>query len=213
MDPIIIDSDTQEFDGKTYKRLGNYFRKRRAFLHRDVWRYHNGDIPARHHIHHIDRNGSNNAIANLGCMDGSEHLSMHQKGHGRRPVAALAALEIWRKTEEGRRFASAMGKRNAHLLRTKVAFKCEWCGKDYEAEKTGSNRFCSTLCKQRSRYASGAMLSVFTCTVCGSEFKGGKYTKPATCSRICRGVISGNARRGVPQGKRGPDGRKDRGSD
>jgi hypothetical protein len=108
----VIDHNTQLFNGKVYTRFGRYFR-RRTFLHRDVWEHHNGPIPERHHVHHVDHDGSNNQIENLIPVEAFKHISDHQRGHARRPIAALRAAAAWRQTEIGRKFHHEHGKRNA----------------------------------------------------------------------------------------------------
>jgi predicted nucleic acid-binding Zn ribbon protein len=199
MDPIVVDEVTQTFDGKFYFQMnGRYFRRRKAFLHRDVWTHHNGPIPPKHHVHHIDGNPVNNALANLEVMEGRAHLSMHQKGHGRRPDAALAVLPAWRESPEGRAHQSEMGKRNAHFMLRPRAFSCEQCGAGFETHISYA-RFCSNRCKCRWRVAQGLNHEERTCTVCGSTFSTEKARQAQTCSPQCRGVISGNARRGKPQ--------------
>src|SRR5262245_7395366 len=95
--PKVIDADTQVFNGRTYTRFGRYFRKRLTFLHREVWEHYRGPIPPGHHIHHRDGNGANNQIENLEPIEALKHLSDHKRGHGRRPVAAFAALAEWNK--------------------------------------------------------------------------------------------------------------------
>ena len=46
-------------------------------LHRYVWQYHNGTIPPKHEIHHIDHNKNNNDISNLQCLHRTEHRRLH----------------------------------------------------------------------------------------------------------------------------------------
>lgn len=199
MDPLIVDAETQVFGGFVYKQFaGRYFRRRRAFLHRDVWAFHNGPIPPKHHIHHIDGNPANNALSNLAVMERGEHLRHHFKGRKYTPHAAIAAQKVWRETDKGKAFLSEMGKRNAHFMHQPKAFSCEQCGTGFETSISYA-RFCSNRCKCRWRVAQGLNHEERTCTVCGSTFSTEKARRAQTCSPECRGVISGNARRGKPQ--------------
>ncbi len=44
---------------------------------RVMWVAYHGGIPDGYHIHHIDKNRSNDSIENLECVNGSEHISSH----------------------------------------------------------------------------------------------------------------------------------------
>jgi len=66
---------------------------RREYLHRNVWKDHNGPIPDGHDIHHKDENKLNNNIGNLEILTTKEHGEIHGFGGnqyvasiGRRPV-------------------------------------------------------------------------------------------------------------------------------
>jgi len=65
------------FNGEKYTRRNTgYFGKTRgdrALLHRDVWCFHNGQIPDGYDIHHIDEDRENNIIDNLECLPKAEH--------------------------------------------------------------------------------------------------------------------------------------------
>lgn len=71
-------SDTiQEFAGERFYLCGLYFQRKGKRLHREVWKYHRGEIPKGFHVHHKDGDRSNNQIENLLLVEKSEHLSMH----------------------------------------------------------------------------------------------------------------------------------------
>lgn len=50
------------------------------YLHREVWKDANGEIPEGHVIHHKDGDKSNNALENLECLPTAEHLKIHRCG-------------------------------------------------------------------------------------------------------------------------------------
>lgn len=83
--PSIVRSpaEAQYFDGNKYtKRVSGYFMKTKAprtLMHRDLWEYHNGEIPDGHVIHHKDENKYNNTIDNLDMMTKSEHTIYHNR--------------------------------------------------------------------------------------------------------------------------------------
>jgi hypothetical protein len=51
---------------------------RRAYLHRDVWRHHYGNIPVGYDVHHLDEDKHNNRIENLALLTKSEHTKLHR---------------------------------------------------------------------------------------------------------------------------------------
>lgn len=63
---------TPDPDGYYRKTDGN-----RSWLHQDVWRFHGGEIPDGWHIHHKDKDKSNNSIENLECLSPSDHAQIH----------------------------------------------------------------------------------------------------------------------------------------
>lgn len=173
------------FDGKRFTRFGDYWRSARKFLHRAIYEKHYGPIPKGFHIHHKDHNKNNNAPENLELKSGRQHLSDHQKGHGRYPHAALAGLKVWRQTDAGRAFAHSMGKRNQHFMRSEASFTCECCSKQFVAQIKGTNRFCSNACKARQRRKDGADRIDANCILCHKAFKADRFKPSVCCSRSC----------------------------
>ena len=41
-------------DRKYFRKPGGCFTGQDGYLHRDIWKYHNGEIPSGYHIHHKD---------------------------------------------------------------------------------------------------------------------------------------------------------------
>jgi hypothetical protein len=51
---------------------------RYQFEHRSVWEKHNGPIPDKHDVHHINRDKLDNNIENLCLMLKADHLRLHK---------------------------------------------------------------------------------------------------------------------------------------
>ena len=119
------------FNGRKYaQRTDGYWRctdEHERSLHRDVWEFHNGKIPAGHHIHHKDEDKSNNSIDNLECIDGGKHsrlfhASKHRALPPDRACEACGSLLVRRTYRGGvlepkakfsaRRFCNAMCSKN-----------------------------------------------------------------------------------------------------
>ena len=49
----------------------------RSLMHRDVWEFHNGQIPDGWDVHHRDENKLNNNIENLECLPKAEHTRLY----------------------------------------------------------------------------------------------------------------------------------------
>ena len=177
--------DEISYNGKRYTRFGNYFRSSRKFLHRAIWEDSNGAIPDGYHIHHIDGDRENNDLSNLEAKDGRAHISEHQRGHTRRPNAAIAAQAIWRSTAEGKEFLRQSGLRNQHFMRKDAEFVCDCCKKSFVARANGENRFCSNACKSKQRRKDGTDLIDASCKFCGNGFRTNKFKPSANCGKRC----------------------------
>ena len=75
----------QTFNGNKYtpRNHGYYARTdgRRTLMHRDVWKFHNGDIPKGHDLHHINHDKTDNRIKNLELYTKSEHAKKFATGN------------------------------------------------------------------------------------------------------------------------------------
>jgi hypothetical protein len=195
VDPVVVSETKQTFNGKSYyRRSARYFRQHANILHRDVWAYHHGPIPAGHHIHHIDGDRANNALSNLALMDPLAHMRHHLNAEDGSLRALLAAQEVWRETDEGKARMSEVGKRVAHFMRQPKTFTCAHCETEFQTT-TSFARFCSNRCKQRWRLKNGPRAVEYTCTVCGKPYIGDRYAPSVSCSRKCRGTIIQQSRR------------------
>lgn len=69
------------FNGRSYTLgVNGYYRATsgdRAYLHRDTWVSHYGEIPEGWDIHHKDHDKTNNHIENLHCLSKSDHARLH----------------------------------------------------------------------------------------------------------------------------------------
>lgn len=69
------------FNGNKYTlRNHGYFVKTdgvRSLMHRDVWEFHNGQIPRGWDVHHKDEDKQNNALINLECLPKAEHTRLY----------------------------------------------------------------------------------------------------------------------------------------
>lgn len=163
------------------------------YLHQDLWEKHNGLIPDRFHIHHIDHNPLNNDISNLACIDPSEHLSHHQENLSTERLArrkehidAIRPLaSAWHRSEEGRAWHRELG-RMSWDMKEPVKCICEHCGAEYETLSPHQGKFCSNACKTKARYHSGVDNVIVSCLQCGKERTMNKYQKRDFCNKWCR---------------------------
>ena len=81
--------ESVDWDGSTWSLRNNGYYGRttgaRDLMHRAVWEKHHAPIPPGWDVHHIDRDRTNNAVANLMCLPKDEHTKLH---------AAEAAEEV-----------------------------------------------------------------------------------------------------------------------
>ena len=158
------------FNGRRYNRYPEsdnpahrrYFARAGHRLHRDVWKHHNGPIPAGMHVHHIDGNTANNDISNLACVTSKQHWDEHRaqaSEHNRRPEHLEHLSRIrgsaadWHRSDEGRAWhrehakdslAKTWGKPKSYYP---APYKCVWCGFDGIAKVPTRKKFCSPACQ------------------------------------------------------------------
>ncbi len=157
------------FNGRKYNRYPEsdnpahrrYFARAGHRLHRDVWKHHNGPIPAGMHVHHIDGNTANNDIGNLACVTSKQHWDEHRaqaSERSRRPeqIEHLSRIRVsaadWHRSDEGRAWhrehakaslAKTWGKPRVYV---ESAFHCVWCGLE-SLRKTDRKQFCCPTCQ------------------------------------------------------------------
>lgn len=178
-------------DDKTGYYLNSTIRKR---MHRYVWEYYYGEIPKGYQIHHIDHDKANNDISNLQPMIHGEHASLHgmqrAKEHYDDMIKNLnnnarPKANEWHASEEGRKWHKTHYEKTKDKLHAKREFTCEQCGRKFESQNNGVNRFCSNKCKSKWRRENGLDDVERECVYCGRKFKINKYRKTKTCSRSC----------------------------
>jgi hypothetical protein len=163
--PVIIESETvQSFNGERFFRSGTYFNAYGAGggrrLHRVVWEFHNGVIPPKCHIHHIDGNPANNDISNLQCLSSFEHLSEHNRKKvedGSHPwlqpeniTKRQEGAREWHQSPEGREWHRQHARDTAK--RTVVdgsVYHCIQCGEPFLALRSASG-MCGQACRKRA---------------------------------------------------------------
>ena len=180
----VIDDTHQRFNGVVYclssaKKSDHYFR--RQALHRDVWAYFNGEIPAgNYEIHHIDWNKTNNDISNLQLVTQSEHGKIHT-AHLRNPDIQCATCgKVFHPRQSTQKYCSVKCAKNAITLPRK---NCPICGKSFHP-KTRTTKFCSKSCASKSSYSKKRKPpNERICPICGEKFYS-SYAK-VYCSCFC----------------------------
>lgn len=157
---IIIDDSKQEFNGKRYwkDKSSGYYRNAQVkphSLHRQVWVYHNGEIPKGLILDHIDRDRDNNQIENLRLVTQSENnknVSEETMIKRRQNMArASEKAKEWHKSEEGREWHRKHGA-EVYAKRKPIKKICAHCGKEYyTTQYAKSARFCNQNCKMKAR--------------------------------------------------------------
>lgn len=75
----------QTFNGERFTKRNHGYLARtdgdRELMHRVVWQFYNGKIPAQHDVHHKNHNKEDNRIENLELLSKSEHARLYATGH------------------------------------------------------------------------------------------------------------------------------------
>ena len=209
--------ETCEWDGRTWRRYPDsphrsyrvYFQRHERWkeppiwLHQEIWKSVNGDIPEGFHVHHIDENPLNNAIENLECIPAAEHYARHREakrlyGQSEEQLAHLArirpgglvALAAWKISPEGKAAMSEFAKRSWND-RPMLVFVCKFCKTEFQSKDTRSI-YCSHRCMQRDHPAQTIYPCV--CGTCGTEFMA-KKRKQRFCNHRCAAFARESAKR------------------
>lgn len=158
MSPTIISESIQEFLGVRYYYCGSYFQNKGIRLHRKVWEAANGAIPEDHHVHHKDGNCKNNALANLECLPGAEHLAQHAQEQSDEHKTAWwnagqKAAAKWHGSQEGYEWHGEHYEQHIRPLLEKSAESiCTFCKKPYKVSPMYQKQrlFCHANCKARA---------------------------------------------------------------
>ena len=150
---------TQIFNGKKYRlyKGERYFSKSNKRLHREVWKYHKGDIPNGYDIHHVDGNTFNNKIENLNLVKRELHLRFSSKKRFiDNPEFAKEfqrkgseASKSWHSTNEGIEFHRKIAKLS-YAKRVPETRQCEICGKSYETKAIRPTKYCHPNCNAKA---------------------------------------------------------------
>lgn len=188
-----ISPTIQEFNGERFYLCGEYFQHNGKRLHRAVWQFFHGEIPAGYHVHHIDHNKANNNPDNLTLLEGSEHLSEHMHTEDRMEYAKEHIKEMqeqakeWHHSEGGKAWHSEHAKAVWQTIQP-TERKCTNCGCIFLSRRAyaeGANHFCSGACRAAFRKKSGVDNVTRVCAECGSLFVTDKYSKAKCCSHEC----------------------------
>ncbi len=193
--------ETVVFNGRAYHRYPeskheearNYYsshisRIKFLYLHREVWKSHNGrDIPKGYHVHHKDEDTGNNDPSNLELLSYSDHMRLHHSGKCTAAKAAnLARVRpkgwAWHSTEEGRAYHRKRARAWTDA-RPVVKVKCPVCKAVRSVRKMThpTTPYCSKACRVKS----GVDKTERTCELCGTSFMANKWKPTRFCSMMC----------------------------
>jgi endogenous inhibitor of DNA gyrase (YacG/DUF329 family) len=192
-----MDKKHQSFNGLNFCRddsTGYYLNSTiRERMHRYVWEFYNGPIPAGFEIHHINGDKSNNDISNLQLMTNADHMSLHGRKRDtedhasfvKRMDHARESASIWHGSAAGKEWHKAHYDQMKDAIQKTITKTCDYCGTKFETVDHGNNRFCSNKCKSAWRRKAGLDDVKKECAFCGKEFTTNKYSKAKYCSITC----------------------------
>lgn len=143
----------------------NNFVKGITTLHREIWKFYNGQIPIGFHIHHKDGNTDNNDISNLDCVSLKNHNQLHNSEIERKNLS-IKTKELWKDRKKYKKI-------------------CLFCKNEFETFWKNTAKFCSGNCTTNFRNKSKIDHVDKECVICKNKFKCNKYSPTTTCSRYC----------------------------
>lgn len=167
----ILDETNQMFNGKRYgiHKANRYYKRTATIngkkytkkLHREVWEYHNGEIPQDKMIDHIDRDRHNNQIENLRLVDAKgnrANISPEAKQIYKLNIEKYNSQNLgkwWQDNKKKKKQAEKLSK--SWSAREKIKKQCMDCGEDFYA-KHNVAKYCSKECRQESYFRKGIKL-------------------------------------------------------
>jgi YHS domain-containing protein len=179
-----------------FKPHAGYIKKGIMYLHQEIWKSVNGNIPEGCCIHHIDGDPLNNAIENLSCIPITKHSGDHStEWHGEHQEQTKNHMDeirpltkAWHASGEGREWHALHA---ANWKRADPIDKvCESCGATFKDKTAGhTGRFCSNNCKSAYRRYQHFDEVRRICPVCSKAYNTNKYRQNETCSKSCAGRL------------------------
>lgn len=180
-----------EFNGKIYVRYSKYRGNKKnyffclanqEYLHRDIWRFYKGPIPDNFHIHHIDKDPSNNHIDNLECISPQDHAKIHY------PDVKESFIK-WHVTRDGKSHHSKLSK-NTWVKRSPIFRKCSKCFEAFETFNTWTAEFkckkCQRKYQKRKKYKSICSPKIGKCEICSKTLFQKTKSLKKFCSNKCK---------------------------
>ena len=202
---IVFMGQKYHFDGLYWVPGGGCAGGRKR-LHVAVWEASNGQVPEGYHVHHIDHDPHNNALANLECIDAGEHIRYHganltdkQRADRSARMDKIRPLTVaWHRSEEGRAWHSEHAKTT--FKREPRTLVCKNCQTSFTSAGVRAT-FCSVACKAAARRKRGVDDIEKQCCVCAKAFMASRYVKTRPyCSTDCSASVSWRAKRLQPNG-------------
>ena len=132
-----MQGETFEIEGRVWHKQGTgYYVSKGDRLHRWVWSQFWGDVPEGYHIHHVDGDKDNNALANLELIEAKAHNRMHMMEQRLWEVSPTEPLQ--------------RGREEFFKNPPKTVKSCEMCGKTYETVWPTRARWCSKSCGNKA---------------------------------------------------------------
>jgi hypothetical protein len=149
------------FEGLVYRLSGNYYRRHQwgkpgpTNLHRAIWEKHHGPVPDDCEIHHRDGDPFNNDLANLECVNASEHQRQHTTERQRagllKPPSdfCLERAAEWHASPEGLEWHSQNGKA-CWVNKKWHDVRCQQCGQAFATPFPERAKWCHLNCKMEN---------------------------------------------------------------
>lgn len=173
-----------------FKCQSKLFKQGIRYLHREIWKSHNGPIPDGFHIHHKDGNTLNNSIENLEMLTRMAHLSGHwtdeKRERARNNAAKIRPLtKAWHASPEGREWHKQHAV-NSILKSMKPKWvKCIYCEVVFLSKRAYGAKYCNPACRQRYYSVTKRYHTNRVCVVCLKEFTSSSKREVKFCSQSC----------------------------
>lgn len=186
----VIDDEHQRFNGVIYRedKGGHYITN--YPIHRAVYAYYRGEIPANYEIHHVDENKANNTLVNLQCLTKQEHRRLHNNQSLQEERICKICGKVFI-VQKGCQKHVIYCSKKCQYEASRVKRICSLCGKEFLTTSWKPAEHCRSCArklsweKRRVQNPPRPLIKKH-CPICGKLFVvDWTHKKTQCCSRAC----------------------------
>lgn len=189
--PVVeqVDEKHQKFNGIIFRKKTDKHFGCELGLHRAVYSYYHGEIPAGYEVHHRNEDPTDNDVSNLQLKTHSEHQAWHMKNRPQKEYQCKYCGNLFLSSSVITPMFCSKSCSQKFRYKTDTEIRvCPICGAEFRIWKYSHQSCCSLECGNKSKETRTTIKK--ECPICHKEF----YTKTESqvcCSSECRAKYTG----------------------